>query len=171
MPVPRLCGRKFFCGWSGLPKASATSASSWTRAPGTGTKLWRKSAKQFLWITFALWTGLTFVGFFVPIRDLAMRLPEFQLGGWESFWLIFYAFATYGKCRVPARTGVQVHVPVCPFSVAMFDDNSLVISYDVARGEPRGGRRRDADYKAMGLGDCIDLYRLCPGLPDRHRHS
>jgi len=135
------------------------------KSPWNGNKLWRKSAKQFLWITFALWTGLTFVGFFVPIRDLAMRLPEFQLGGWESFWLIFYAFATYGNAGYLREQVCKYMCPYARFQSAMFDDNSLVISYDVARGEPRGGRRRDADYKAMGLGDCIDCtacVQVCP---------
>ncbi|MEE4329803.1 MAG: 4Fe-4S dicluster domain-containing protein, partial [Wenzhouxiangella sp.] len=62
----------------------------------------------------------------------------------------------------------QVCKYMCPyarFQSAMFDADSLVISYDVERGEPRGGRRRDADYQAMGLGDCIDCkacVQVCP---------
>ncbi len=135
------------------------------QGPWNRNKLWRKSAKQLLWIGFALWTGLTFVGFFVPIRDLAMRLSEFQLGGWEVFWLLFYAFATYGNAGYLREQVCKYMCPYARFQSAMFDDNSLVISYDEARGEPRGGRRRDADYKAMGLGDCIDCtacVQVCP---------
>ncbi len=135
------------------------------KGPWTREKLARKSAKQFLWITFALWTGLTFVGFFVPIRDLAPRVPSFQLGGWETFWLLFYAFATYGNAGYLREQVCKYMCPYARFQSAMFDDDSLVISYDPARGEPRGSRRRDVDHRALGLGDCIDCnacVQVCP---------
>lgn len=135
------------------------------KAPWTKDKLIRKSSKQLLWITFALWTGFTFVGFFVPIRDLGPRTLSFDLGGWESFWLFFYAFATYGNAGYLREQVCKYMCPYARFQAAMFDDNSLVISYDVARGEPRGSRRRDADYQDMGLGDCIDCMacvQVCP---------
>ena len=135
------------------------------KGPWTREKVARKSAKQFLWISFALWTGFTFVGFFVPIRDLGPRVVSFDLGGWESFWLLFYGLATYGNAGYLREQVCKYMCPYARFQSAMFDDNSLVISYDVERGEPRGGRRRDADYKAMGLGDCIDCLacvQVCP---------
>lgn len=135
------------------------------KAPWSLNKLGKKSAKQFLWITFALWTGLTFVGFFVPIRDLGARIPSLQLGGWEVFWLLFYGFATYGNAGYLREQVCKYMCPYARFQSAMFDDNSLVISYDTARGEPRGGRKRDADHQALGLGDCIDCkacVQVCP---------
>ena len=133
---------------------------SWTKE-----KVARKSAKQFLWITFALWTGFTFVGFFVPIRDLGPRVLDFQLGGWETFWLLFYAFATYGNAGYLREQVCKYMCPYARFQSAMFDDNSLIISYDEARGEPRGSRKRNVDHKALGLGDCIDCeacVQVCP---------
>ncbi len=135
------------------------------KAPWSLTKLRKKSSKQFLWVTFSLWTGFTFVGFFVPIRDLGMRIPAFDLGGWEVFWLAFYGFATYGNAGYLREQVCKYMCPYARFQSAMFDDNSLVISYDVARGEPRGGRKHGADYQAMGLGDCIDCkacVQVCP---------
>ena len=135
------------------------------KAPWTLQKLGKKSSKQFLWVTFALWTGFTFVGFFVPIRDLGSRIPSFDLGGWEIFWLVFYGFATYGNAGYLREQVCKYMCPYARFQSAMFDDNSLVISYDAARGEPRGGRKRDADYQAMGLGECIDCtacVQVCP---------
>ena len=135
------------------------------KGPWTKDKLARKSAKQFLWITFALWTGFTFVGFFVPIRDLGPRVLDFQLGGWETFWLFFYAFATYGNAGYLREQVCKYMCPYARFQSAMFDDNSLVISYDEARGEPRGSRKRNVDHKALGLGDCIDCeacVQVCP---------
>jgi len=135
------------------------------QGPWNRDKITRKAAKQVLWISFALWTGFTFVGFFVPIRDLAMRIPAFELGGWETFWLLFYAFATYGNAGFLREQVCKYMCPYARFQAAMFDDNSLVISYDEARGEPRAGRSKNADPKALGLGDCIDCtacVQVCP---------
>jgi cytochrome c oxidase accessory protein FixG len=135
------------------------------KGPWTKEKLARKSAKQFLWITFALWTGFTFVGFFVPIRDLGPRVLDFQLGGWETFWLFFYAFATYGNAGYLREQVCTYMCPYARFQAAMFDQDSLIISYDEQRGEPRGARKRGADHKALGLGDCIDCeacVQVCP---------
>ena len=59
-------------------------------APWTRDKILRKGSKHFLWLVFALWTGFTFVGFFTPITQLAARSP-LEWGGWEQFWVLFYA--------------------------------------------------------------------------------
>jgi polyferredoxin len=104
------------------------------KGPWNRKKVLRKSTKQFLWVTFALWTGFTFVGFFVPIRDLAMRIPSFELGGWETFWLFFYGFATYGNAGFLREQVCKYMCPYARFQSAMFDADSLVISYDVDRG-------------------------------------
>ncbi len=135
------------------------------KGPWTREKLARKSAKQLLWIGFALWTGFSFVGFFVPIRDLGPRVLSFDLGGWEAFWMLFYGFATYGNAGYLREQVCKYMCPYARFQSAMFDDNSLIIAYDETRGEPRGGRRRDADPAALGLGDCIDCMacvQVCP---------
>ena len=66
-------------------------------APWSGNKLLRKAAKQTLWIVFSLWTGFTFVGFFTPIDVLAEKVLTLSLGSWETFWVLFYGFATYGN--------------------------------------------------------------------------
>ncbi|MEE4638294.1 MAG: cytochrome c oxidase accessory protein CcoG [Wenzhouxiangella sp.] len=135
------------------------------KAPWTRDKILRKSSKQFLWITFALWTGFTFVGFFVPIRDLGPRVLSFELGGWETFWLFFYGFATYGNAGYMREQVCKYMCPYARFQSAMFDADSLVISYDAERGEPRGGRSKATDHKAAGLGDCIDCMacvQVCP---------
>ncbi len=134
-------------------------------APWSRDKILRKSSKQFLWITFALWTGFTFVGFFVPIRELGPRVLSFELGGWETFWMFFYGFATYGNAGYMREQVCKYMCPYARFQSAMFDADSLVISYDAERGEPRGGRAKSVDHKAAGLGDCIDCtacVQVCP---------
>src|SRR5687768_13481344 len=56
-------------------------------------KLAIKTAKHAVWVAVALWTGITFVGYFTPIRDLLSSPP----GSWEAFWVLFYGLATYGN--------------------------------------------------------------------------
>jgi cytochrome c oxidase accessory protein FixG len=133
--------------------------------PWTANKIRRKLAKQALWIGFALWTGFTFVGYFTPIRELGGKVATLSLGGWETFWILFYGFATYGNAGYLREQVCKYMCPYARFQSAMFDRDSLIISYDTGRGEPRGSRRREEDVKARGLGDCIDCtlcVQVCP---------
>jgi cytochrome c oxidase accessory protein FixG len=134
-------------------------------APWSAGKLARKGGKQVAWVALALWTGFTFVGFFTPIRELGPRVLALSLGPWETFWTLFYAFATYGNAGYLREQVCKYMCPYARFQGAMFDPATLVIAYDTARGEPRGSRRKGADYKAAGLGDCIDCtlcVQVCP---------
>ncbi|BCX53514.1 MULTISPECIES: cytochrome c oxidase accessory protein CcoG [Comamonas] len=122
-------------------------------------KIWKKSLKQFLWIALSLWTGFTFVGYFVPIRELGVELMAFQ-GSWQIFWVAFYGFATYGNAGYMREQVCKYMCPYARFQSAMFDKDTMIVSYDAERGEARGPRKKDVDYKAQGLGDCIDC-KLC----------
>ena len=129
----------------------------------TFEKAWKKSLKQFLWVAFSLWTGFTFVGYFVPIRQLGVDL--FTFGGWSLFWVLFYGFATYGNAGFLREQVCKYMCPYARFQSAMFDKDTLIVTYDEARGEPRGPRIKTVDYKAKGLGDCIDCtlcVQVCP---------
>ena len=133
-------------------------------SPWTADKLWRKSLKQFLWVAVALWTGFTFVGYFVPIRTLAVEVMALQ-GGWQIFWVLFYALATYGNAGFLREQICKYMCPYARFQSAMFDQDTLVVTYDAARGEARGPRTKAVDAKAQGLGDCIDCtlcVQVCP---------
>jgi cytochrome c oxidase accessory protein FixG len=130
------------------------------KGPWTADKVRRKAAKQALWIAFALWTGFTFVGYFTPIRELGHNVLTLSLGGWETFWILFYGFATYGNAGFMREQVCRYMCPYARFQSAMFDRDTLIISYDPKRGEPRGSRARGTDPRALGLGDCIDC-RMC----------
>lgn len=133
-------------------------------SPWTGEKIWKKSLKQFLWVAVALWTGFTFVGYFVPIRTLAVEVMALQ-GGWQIFWVLFYGFATYGNAGFLREQICKYMCPYARFQSAMFDKDTLVVTYDTERGEMRGPRTKSVDYKAQGLGDCIDCtlcVQVCP---------
>ncbi len=135
------------------------------KAPWSWNKIRRKGSKQLLWITFSLWTGFTFVGFFAPIRELSADLVSLSAGGWTWFWAVFYGFATYGNAGYMREQVCKYMCPYARFQSAMFDKDTLIISYDESRGEPRGGRSRSADPKLTGLGDCIDCQlcvQVCP---------
>ena len=110
-------------------------------APWNAEKIRRKGAKHALWLVFALWTGFTFVGFFSPIVDLAARTPS-QWTGWETFWIFFYALATWGNAGFLREQVCKYMCPYARFQSAMFDRNTLIIAYDPRRGEPRGARQR-----------------------------
>ncbi|WCM86752.1 cytochrome c oxidase accessory protein CcoG [Acidovorax sp. NCPPB 3576] len=130
----------------------------------TFEKVRKKALKQFLWIAVALWTGFTFVGYFVPIRQLSGELLAMQ-GGWQIFWVLFYGFATYGNAGFMREQVCKYMCPYARFQSAMFDRDTLIVTYDDARGEPRGPRTKTVDYKAKGLGDCIDCtlcVQVCP---------
>ncbi|MES2859081.1 MAG: 4Fe-4S dicluster domain-containing protein [Pseudomonadota bacterium] len=128
-------------------KRMKLDASAWT-----SEKLLRKGSKHAVWLLFALWTGFTFVGFFTPIRELAMRASPFQWGGWETFWVFFYALATWGNAGFLREQVCKYMCPYARFQSAMFDRNTLIIAYDPMRGEPRGARRR-------GLGSVLERAR------------
>ncbi len=124
--------------------------------PWTAEKWGRKAAKQFLWVTLALWTGFTFVGYFSPIQQLGSEFFNGNLSGLQYFWIFFYSFATYGNAGF-MREQVCLHMcPYARFQSAMFDKDTLIVTYDEERGEPRGARSKKADPKALNLGDCVD---------------
>ncbi len=128
-------------------------------------KLGLKAAKHAAWIAFGLWTGFTFVGYFTPIRDLAGQVISLSAGPWESFWMLFYGFATYGNAGWMREQVCKYMCPYARFQSAMFDRDTMIITYDQDRGEPRGGRSRSADARALGLGDCVDCglcVQVCP---------
>ncbi|MFI0545418.1 MAG: cytochrome c oxidase accessory protein CcoG [Brachymonas sp.] len=128
-------------------------------------RYWRKGLKHLVWILIALWTGLTFVGFFVPIRAFTVELFTFAASGWALFWTLFYGFATYGNAGFMREQVCKYMCPYARFQGAMFDKDTLIVTYDTARGEPRGSRGKNVDYKAQGLGDCINCtmcVQVCP---------
>ncbi len=135
------------------------------KSPWNARKFLIRGSKHFLWIALSVWTGYTFVGYFTPIRELGYSVLNLSTGPWETFWLIFYGFATYGNAGWLRE---QVCIYMCPyarFQSAMFDKDTLIISYDAARGEPRGSRKRGIDPKSAGLGDCVDCtlcVQVCP---------
>ena len=142
------------------------------QSPMGWTKLRLKATKHGLWLAFALFTGFSFVAYFVPARDLAAGMVRGELNHAEWFWLLFYGFATYGNAGFLREQVCKYMCPYARFQSAMFDRDTLIISYDEQRGEPRGSRRSGEDPATRGLGHCINCtlcVQVCPtGIDIRH---
>lgn len=135
------------------------------KAPNSAEKVMKKGAKHAAWLLIAFATGLTFVGYFYPVRELTIDLFTLNANGWAYFWVGFFTLATYTNAGWLRE---QVCLYMCPyarFQSVMFDEDTRVVAYDYNRGEPRGGRRKDADKEELGIGDCIDCgmcVHVCP---------
>jgi len=170
---------RLFCGYA-CPQTVYTEIFMWVeakiegdrgarmkldQAPMSLNKFRRKFTKHFIWLAIALWTGFTFVGYFTPIQTLATEVFSFRLGPWETFWFLFYAFATYGNAGFMREQVCKYMCPYARFQSAMFDKDTLIVTYDTERGEPRGSRNKKVDYKAEGMGSCVDCnicVQVCP---------
>jgi cytochrome c oxidase accessory protein FixG len=176
--VTALAGR-VWCGYA-CPQTVWTEAFLWIerkvegsrpqqmkldKQPNSFRKIRIKTTKHFIWLAFSIFTGLTFVGYFSPLRELAANLLTFDNGPWETFWIYFYALATYGNAGWLRE---QVCLYMCPyarFQSAMFDHDTMIISFDTSRGLPMGPRKKSVDKTQAGLGDCIDCticVQVCP---------
>lgn len=135
------------------------------KAPWSMEKLGRKVLKHGGWLFIAFLTGMTFVGYFYPIRELLPDLLTLSAGQWGVLWTIFFTCATYINAGWMREQVCKYMCPYARFQSVMFDQDTLIVSYDPVRGEPRGSRKRDADHRAQGLGDCIDCnlcVQVCP---------
>ena len=135
------------------------------KAPLDARKFNKRALKYAAWALLSLWTGFTFVGYFTPIKTLWVEFWTWNLGPWETFWIFFYGAFTYvfaGHLRE------QVCLYMCPyarFQGVMFDPDTLVITYDAERGEPRGPRKKGVAPRSVGKGDCVDCeicVQVCP---------
>jgi cytochrome c oxidase accessory protein FixG len=136
-----------------------------TAAPWTFSKIRKRVTKQFLWISFSLITGLTFVGYFEPIRELVVDFVNLEVAGWSLFWVLFYGFATYGNAGFMREQVCKYMCPYARFQSAMFDKDTLIVAYNEKRGEPRSRGKKRKDDLNDNTGDCIDCglcVQVCP---------
>lgn len=127
---------------------------------------WRlKITKHFLWLFIAFLTGFTFIGYFTPIKTLSSAILHLSLGPWQTFWLCFYSFATWGNAGFMREQVCKYMCPYARFQSVMVDKDTFLVTYDKIRGEPRGSRSKSDDHETLGLGDCVDCsicVQVCP---------
>jgi len=133
---------------------------------GPATERWLKRSLTWLaWTVVALWTGFTFAGYFTPIRDLSSLTLAGELGPWQTFWILFYSGFTLLQAGFMREQVCKYMCPYARFQSVMFDRDTLIVTYDEGRGEPRGSRSKKIDHRAAGKGDCIDCgvcVEVCP---------
>ncbi|WP_299774851.1 cytochrome c oxidase accessory protein CcoG [uncultured Pseudoteredinibacter sp.] len=135
------------------------------KAPWSFTKFRKKAAKHGLWFLISFITGLTFIGYFYGVKDLTVDLFTFNAHPAGAFWVFFFAAATYGNAGFLREQVCKYMCPYARFQSVMYDRDTMLVTYDEARGESRGKRKAREDYKAKGLGDCIDCgwcVQVCP---------
>ena len=172
-------GGRLFCGYA-CPQTVYTELFMWIERklegerparmkldaqPMNARKFRLKAIKHSLWLLVALWTGVTFVGYFTPIRELIGSLATVTLGPWETFWIFFYAAFLYMMAGFMREQVCKYMCPYARFQGVMFDPDSLIITYDAERGEPRGLRKKNVAAQAQNLGDCVDCgicVQVCP---------
>ena len=162
---PQTVWTEAFLGLERLVEGNRPQRLKLDRKPWTQEWIARKGIKQLLWISFSAWTGFTFVAYFTPARELAASVARLGIGGWDLFWIIFYGLATYANAGFLREQVCRYMCPYARFQSAMFDSDTLIVSYDPQRGEPRGPRGRGVDPRAEGLGDCVDCtlcVQVCP---------
>ncbi|MBT4162658.1 MAG: cytochrome c oxidase accessory protein CcoG [Gammaproteobacteria bacterium] len=132
------------------------------RQPWNIEKLWRRSLKHAMWFGFAFLTGLTFVSYFYGIYDLIVDAYHLQVPAVAIFWILFFSAATYINAGWMREQVCTYMCPYARFQSAMFDNDTLIVSYDQERGDPRGSRKRG---QSSSKGDCIDCdmcVQVCP---------
>ncbi len=136
-----LCGR-LWCGHA-CPQTLWSTLFGWIER---GTRRWlgnspaERVVRQVLWTIIALWTGLSFVGLFTPIDRLLWRAMQLRLGAWETFWILFYAAATWGNAGFLRRQVCSTLCPFARFQPLLRDGHTPRTLYIAPRGEPRGPR-------------------------------
>lgn len=130
------------------------------KQPLSAHKVVRKAAKHAAWIAVSAWTGITLVAYFTPIRTLLGEIATLSIGPWQAFWMLFYSGLAYMNAGWMREQICQYLCAYARFQSVMFDEDTLVITYDESRGEPRGVRRTWRKGAGPVLGDCIDC-KLC----------
>jgi cytochrome c oxidase accessory protein FixG len=169
---------RLFCGYA-CPQTVYTEIFMWVenriegdrsarmkldKGPMTPRKFRLKAIKHAIWLLISLWTGFTLVAYFTPVDELLAALP-FNLSGWELFWTFFYGGFCYMQAGFLREQVCKYMCPYARFQGVMFDPDTLVITYDPERGEPRGARKKYMDAKASAMGDCVDCglcVAVCP---------
>ena len=135
------------------------------KEPWNFRKIRIKTLKYILIFIVAAWTGITFAGWFTPIREFVPAIFNGTAGHIALGTAAFYGFVTWLFGHI-MREQVCLHMcPYARFQSAMFDHDTLVISYDEERGEPRGARKKTAERGEGGIGDCINCtmcVQVCP---------
>ena len=157
---PQTVWTKFFMWMEWLTEGDRNARIRLDRQPWSRDKVARKAAKHASWLAFSAVVGVTFVGYFIPIRELLPRIATGSVTGGETVFLALASLLLYADAGFMREQICKYACPYARFQGAMFDRATLTIFYDKARGEPRGHRSKGTDLAKENLGSCVDC-RLC----------
>ncbi|MGV6807597.1 MAG: cytochrome c oxidase accessory protein CcoG [bacterium] len=162
---PQTVWTMWFMLWEHLAEGDRNARIKLDKAPWSWDKIRRRSTKHIGWVLIAFLTAVTFVGYFNPIRELVPGLFSFSAHPAAFFWVFFFTAMTYMNAGFLREQVCPYMCPYARFQSVMFDQDTLIVSYDPHRGEPRGARKKGADHSAEGKGDCVDCslcVQVCP---------
>jgi cytochrome c oxidase accessory protein FixG len=131
--------------------------------PWAAETLWRRGATHLAWLLIAIATGGAWVFYFADAPTLARQLMTFEAPLLAYIFIGVFTASTYVLGGLARE---QVCIYMCPWpriQGAMFDRDSLLITYRGWRGEPRGPHKAGQSWE--GRGDCIDCKQciaVCP---------
>lgn len=132
--------------------------------PWSWTKAQIKLLKFSVFTILAWFMASTLLAYFIGRETLLTMMTGYPWENWPTFLLTLFFMGVvlfeFGWFREQFCTVV---CPYARFQSVLLDDTSLVISYDEARGEPRGKPNKNVGDKPRG--DCIDCglcVRVCP---------
>jgi cytochrome c oxidase accessory protein FixG len=140
------------------------------RSPWTANKIGKRVLKHAIWLLIAIVTGGAWVFYFADAPTLAKELLTFQAPVAAYGFIALFTGTTYLLGGIARE---QVCTFMCPWpriQGAMFDEESMLVTYRTHRGEPRGKHKKGESWE--GRGHCVSCQQcvaVCPmGIDIRH---
>lgn len=131
--------------------------------PWTWEKIYKITITHFLWLVIAWWTAGSFVLYFNDAPSLVMDFFIFNVSPTVLYFIAGLTFSTYLMAGFAREQVCTYMCPYARFQSAMFDKDTLVIGYDVQRGEPRGKHKAGTSWENRGhCIDCTACVQVCP---------
>jgi cytochrome c oxidase accessory protein FixG len=134
-------------------------------APWSAAKLGKRVVKHAIWLLIGVATGGAWIFYFA---DAPTLLVDFVTGNAAPIAYMTVAILTATTYTFGGLMREQVCTYMCPWpriQAAMLDENSLTVTYNDWRGEPRGRHAKKAAAEGVVLGDCVDCnacVAVCP---------
>ena len=126
--------------------------------PWNGEKISKLLAKWSLWFGMSVFLGFTFAGYYTPIRGLATDLVSGKAQGNTILFIGFFTAVSIAFFGFFRGRFCNTMCPYARFQGAMFDRDTIMVNYDMVRGEPRG------KVKDPNAADCVDC-KTADGSP------
>ncbi len=121
-------------------------------SPWNFEKIRKKGLTHLLWLVIGLCTGGAWVFYFNDAPTLLDQIVHFDVPFSVGGWILGLTFSTYLMAGFAREQVCTYMCPYARFQSAMFDPDTLIIAYDVERGEPRGKWKKKDAYLSKAAG-------------------